>query len=65
MTFEEQFKQLEEILSKLERGDLSLDESLREYEHGVKALRGCHQLLGAAEKRIEELDLAPAGAPKE
>lgn len=61
MTFEEQFGQLEQILTKLERGDLSLDASLKEYEHGVKALRSCHELLAKAEKTIEELDLQPAG----
>jgi exodeoxyribonuclease VII small subunit len=55
VSFEEQYRQLEEILGRLERGDLSLDESLVEYERGVAALRACRDVLGKAERRIEEL----------
>lgn len=61
--FEDQYRQLEEILVKLERGDLTLDESLVEYERGIAALRACRDVLGKAERRIEELSAAPH-APK-
>ena len=59
MSFEEQYRQLEDILTRLERGDLTLDESLAEYERGVAALRACRDVLGRAERRIEELAVAP------
>ena len=38
-TYEEAFQQLEAVLAKLEQGDLPLDESLKQYEEGVRALR--------------------------
>lgn len=62
MKFEEQYRQLEEILGRLERGDLTLDESLQEYERGVAALRACREILAKAERRIEELSAAPAAS---
>ena len=62
MTFEEQFKQLETIVTKLEAGELSLDESLAEYEQGIKTLRSCREILDKAELRIEELAPPNVGA---
>jgi len=61
MTFEEQYKALEEILGRLERGDLTLDQSLAEYERGVGALKSCREVLSRAERRIEELSIAGVG----
>ena len=61
MSFEEEFQQLETILKRMEAGELSLDESLADYERGVKALRLCREILDQAEQRIEEL--GPPGAP--
>jgi exodeoxyribonuclease VII small subunit len=61
MTFEEQYKALEEILGRLERGDLTLDQSLAEYERGVGALKSCREVLSKAERRIEELSIAGVG----
>jgi len=55
VSFEAKFAELEEILARLEGGELSLDDSLTEYEKGVGALRACRDLLAQAEKRIEEL----------
>lgn len=63
MSFEEEYRRLEEILGRLEKGDLSLDASLAEYEKGVAALRACRDHLAKAEKRIEELSTLGA-APK-
>ncbi|MCO5168817.1 MAG: exodeoxyribonuclease VII small subunit [Planctomycetes bacterium] len=60
MKFEEQYRQLEEILVRLERGELSLDESLQEYEKGIAALRACREVLARAERRIEELSATPS-----
>ena len=52
-TFEKSLEELEAIVAKLEGGKLGLDESLDEYEQGVKHLKACYNLLNAAERRIE------------
>jgi exodeoxyribonuclease VII small subunit len=54
--FEDKLRELEEILRRLERGDLSLDDSVAEYERGIRALRACREVLAGAERRIDELD---------
>ena len=53
--FEESMTRLEKTVEELERGDLTLDESLDRYEEGVKALRQCYEILRDAEKRVEIL----------
>jgi len=53
--FEEALKRIEQIVEELESGDLSLDKMLSRYEEGVKALKGCYQILRDAEKRVEIL----------
>jgi exodeoxyribonuclease VII small subunit len=55
MKFEAALGKLEEIVKKLEEGDLSLDDSLRMFEEGVKLARVCSTKLAAAERRIEIL----------
>lgn len=59
--FEDRLKELEEILRRLERGDLSLDDSVAEYEKGIAALRSCRSTLANAERKIEELVRSPDG----
>ncbi|HZU96643.1 MAG TPA: exodeoxyribonuclease VII small subunit [Planctomycetota bacterium] len=59
--FEDRLRELEEILRRLERGDLSLDDSVAEYEKGIAALRSCRSVLASAERKIEELVRAPDG----
>jgi len=54
-TFETQLKDLETIVSQLEEGDLSLEESLKLFENGVKLSRECQERLNEAERRIEVL----------
>jgi exodeoxyribonuclease VII small subunit len=54
-TFEESLKQLEAIVSKLERGDLPLEESVRLFEEGVKLSNACKENLEAAEGKIQIL----------
>jgi len=55
LKFEEALGRLEEIVQTLERGDLSLDESLKAFEEGVKLSKNCLKLLDDAEKRVEIL----------
>ena len=54
-TFETQLSSLEKIVRRLEQGDLSLEESLKLFEDGVKLSRECQERLSQAERRIEIL----------
>ena len=53
--FETALKKLEEIVKKLENGELSLDSALDLFEEGVKLSRFCHNKLEEAERRVEIL----------
>ena len=53
--FEPLYKRLEEIVARLEQGDLTLEESLSLYEEGMKLARRCQELLQNAELRITKL----------
>jgi exodeoxyribonuclease VII small subunit len=55
LSFEQSLGQLEQIVHKLEDGELDLSVALQQYEHGVKHLRHCFDLLGQAERKIELL----------
>ncbi|MAM87290.1 MAG: exodeoxyribonuclease VII small subunit [unclassified Hahellaceae] len=50
--FENTLQQLEGLVQKLERGDLSLDESLSVYEQGISLSRHCQQALQTAEQKV-------------
>ena len=54
-TFESSLGDLESIVTQLEEGDLSLEESLKLFEDGVKLSRECQERLDQAERRIEVL----------
>jgi exodeoxyribonuclease VII small subunit len=54
-SFEAALKQLEEIVQRLEKGELSLEESLKLYEEGIQLSRLCHGKLEEAEGKIEVL----------
>jgi exodeoxyribonuclease VII small subunit len=53
--FEAALKQLEEIVQRLEKGELPLEESLKLYEDGIRLSRICHSKLEEAEGKIEIL----------
>lgn len=53
--FESSLSSLEKIVRQLEQGDLSLEESLKLFEDGVKLSRECQERLSQAERRIEIL----------
>ena len=53
--FEEQLTALEVVVERLERGELTLDESVRLFEDGVKLSEACKKELEAAEGRIQVL----------
>jgi exodeoxyribonuclease VII small subunit len=54
-TFEAALQRLEQIVGLLEKGELSLDDSLRLYEEGIARARQCQARLDEAEARIEIL----------
>lgn len=55
LSFEDAVKRLSEIVQRLERGDLPLEESLRLFEEGVALSRASQDKLDSAQKRVEEL----------
>ena len=54
-SFEDSVRRLSDIVSRLEDGDLPLEESLRLFEEGVRLARTSQTRLDAAEKRVEQL----------
>jgi exodeoxyribonuclease VII small subunit len=63
LNFEDALKKLEDIVQKLERGELSLEESLTCYEEGIRLSRLCHVKLEEAERKIEMLVKDSRGEP--
>ena len=55
ISFEVVLQRLDGIVSQLEKGDISLEESLRAYENGVELVREAEKRLEVMETRIEEL----------
>ena len=55
MSFEESLVELEGIVEKLEKGQLSLDESLVLFEKGIKLVRECNTKLKSAQQKVEQL----------
>ena len=56
LSFEEAYAQLEEIVTRLEAGNLPLEETVRLYEQGQALARRCEELLEAAELRVQQID---------
>ncbi|WP_066873048.1 exodeoxyribonuclease VII small subunit [Clostridium mediterraneense] len=52
-TYEETYEKLEEIITHMERGELSLDESIKNYEEGVKLLNKLYKKLNSVEGKIK------------
>jgi exodeoxyribonuclease VII small subunit len=64
--FEASLRELEELVEKMEQGDLSLEQSLKDFERGIALTRACQQALREAEQKVqilagnsEEAELAP------
>lgn len=64
-TFETSMTRLEEIVKKMERGDVPLEEALRLFEEGTGLIRSCAAQLDAAELKVVRLMKGPDGAPVE
>lgn len=61
LTFEKALAELEDIVGRLERGDVPLAESIAFYERGEALKKHCEKLLGEAEARIEKIRIGNDG----
>ena len=52
---EQSLEQLEALVDSLERGDLSLEDSLKAFEAGIRLTRQCQETLAAAEQKVQLL----------
>ncbi|PWG16459.1 exodeoxyribonuclease VII small subunit [Salibaculum griseiflavum] len=63
MSFEDALRELEEVVGKLERGEVPLDESIALYERGAKLRKRCEAKLQEAEEKVAKLTLDGDGTP--
>lgn len=63
LAFEKALLELEQIVQKLERGDVPLEESIAIYERGEVLKAHCEKLLKAAEMKVEKIRLGSDGTP--
>ncbi len=61
MTFEDALRALEDVVRRLESGDVPLDQSIDLYERGEKLRRHCQARLDAAQERIDKIVTGPDG----
>ncbi len=54
-TFEKDLKQLEDVVARLEQGDLPLDEAMKLFQDGMRLSRLCSQRLSTVEQEIKKL----------
>jgi exodeoxyribonuclease VII small subunit len=63
LSFEQALKELEQIVGKLERGDVELEPSIALYERGEALRAHCEQLLRRIEAKVEKITLDAQGNP--
>ena len=64
-TFEENMSRLEKIVQSMERGDVSLEESLKLFQEGTALVRDCGKLLDEAELQVSKIAVGDDGSPVE
>lgn len=65
LSFEDSMKRLDEIVKGLEKGDVTLSDSMALFEEGTGLIRRCTELLDSAEQQVVRLKKGPDGAPEE
>ncbi|MDX5382315.1 MAG: exodeoxyribonuclease VII small subunit [Rhodobacterales bacterium] len=63
LSFEEAMKELEGVVSQLERGDVALEESIRLYQRGADLKKRCEAKLKEAEEKVAAITLDGDGQP--
>lgn len=63
MSFEDAMKELEQVVSRLERGDVALEESIKLYERGAALKKRCETKLKEAEEKVAAITLDAEGNP--
>lgn len=63
MSFEEAMSALEQVVERLDRGDVPLEESIALYERGTKLKARCEAKLTEAQEKVAKLSLDATGAP--
>ena len=64
-TFEQSMDRLEEIIRKIEQGNVPLEEALKLFEEGTKLVDACSKFLDKAELKVLEISKGPDGEPVE
>lgn len=64
-TFEENMQRLEQIVRSLERGDATLEDSLKLFREGTELVESCGKLLDEAELQVKKTSTAADGSPVE
>src|SRR6202040_3927813 len=62
MSFEDALAELEQIVRRLEAGQVKLDEAIRCYERGAQLKQHCEQKLNEAQQRVDRIVIGPEGA---
>ena len=65
ITFEQSLQRLDEIVRRMEKGDVPLEEALSLFEEGTKLVGSCSRLLDEAELKAVQLTKGADGAPQE
>lgn len=56
MTLEQSFEGIDRIIDELQRGELSLEESFKKYEEGMKLIKNCNDAIDKVEKKLIVID---------
>lgn len=65
LTFEQSMTRLEEIVAKLEQGDVPLEDALGLFDEGTALMKKCSAMLDKAEQKIVKLTAGEGGRPQE
>jgi len=63
MSFEDAMRELEKVVSDLERGDVALEDSIKLYQRGAELKKHCEEKLKAAEEKVAQITLDEDGKP--
>ncbi len=63
--FEKSLEELEQLVERMEHGDLTLEDSLKDFERGIELTRACQKALQEAEQKVQQLVEKGDGEPLE